>query len=116
MVSNFKIKQHLWESSFLTVGKYINLICCRQIIKIESAEKLTLNEKACLCEDQKHTLNVAKIQYQKLSSENLTMRATRIILYAKGFLNMVMVVLLLLNDPSFKLHPSRKPFISSSRS
>ena len=44
------------------------------------------------------------------------MRATRIILYAKGFLNMVMVVLLLLNDPSFKLHPSRKPFISSSRS
>ena len=109
MVSNFKIKQHLWESSLLTVGKYINLTCCRQIIKTESAE-------ACLCEDQKHTLNVAKIQYQKLSSENLTMRATRIILYAKGFLNMVMVVLLLLNDPSFKLHPSRKPFISSSRS
>ena len=46
-----------------------------QIIETESAEKLTLEEQKCLSEDQKHTLNVAKIHYQKLRSENIAMKA-----------------------------------------
>ena len=60
---------------FLAIGKYINPTRYRQIIETESAEKLTLDEQRCLSEDQKHTLNVAKIHYQKLRSGNIAMKA-----------------------------------------
>ena len=60
---------------FLAIGKYINPTRYRQFIETESAEKLTLDEQACLSEDQKHTSNVAKIHYQKLRSENIAMKA-----------------------------------------
>ena len=46
----------------------------RQIIETESSEKLTFDEQTCLSEDEKHTSNVAEIQYQKLRSENITMK------------------------------------------
>ena len=36
----------------------------RQIIETESSEKLTFDEQTCLSEDEKHTSNVAEIQYQ----------------------------------------------------
>ena len=57
------------------IGKYINPTRYRQIIETESAEKLTVEEQACLSEDQKHTSNVAKIHYQKTKSENIAMKA-----------------------------------------
>ena len=60
---------------FLAIGKHINPTRYRQIIKTESAEKLTLDQQTCLSEDQKNTSNVAKIQYQKLRSENIAMKA-----------------------------------------
>ena len=41
---DFEIKQHLWDSSFLAIGKYINLARYRQIIETERAEKPTLDE------------------------------------------------------------------------
>ena len=47
----------------------------RQIIETESSEKRTFDEQTCLSEDEKHTSNVAEIQYQKLRSENITMKA-----------------------------------------
>ena len=59
----------------LAIGKYINPTQYRQIIEIESAEKLTLEEQTCLREDQKHASNVAKILYQKLRTENVAMKA-----------------------------------------
>ena len=46
-----------------------------QIIETESAEKLTLDEKACLSEDYKRTSNVVKSHYQKLRLENIAMEA-----------------------------------------
>ena len=61
---------------FLGIGKYIKPTRYRQIIETESAEKLTLDEKTFLSVDQKHTSNVAKIHYQKLRSENISMKAT----------------------------------------
>ena len=72
---DFEIKQHLWESSFLAIRKYINPTRCRQIIETERAEKLNLGEQTCPSEDQKHTSNVAKINYQNLRSENIAMKA-----------------------------------------
>ena len=60
---------------FSAIGKYINPTRYRQIIETESAEKLTVDEQTYLSEDQKHTSNVAKIHYQKLRSENITMKA-----------------------------------------
>ena len=72
---DFEIKQHLWEISFLAIRKYINPTRYRQIIETESAEKLNLDEQKCLSEDQKHTSNVAKINFQNLRSENIAMKA-----------------------------------------
>ena len=54
---------------------YINPTRYRQIIETETAEKLTVDKQTCLSEDQKHTLTVAKIHYQKLRSENIAMKA-----------------------------------------
>ena len=59
----------------LTNEKYINPARYRQIIETESAEKLAVDEHTCLSEDQKDTSNVSKIHYQKLSSENIAMKA-----------------------------------------
>ena len=60
---------------FLAIGKYINRTRYRQIIETESAEKLTLDKQTYLSEDQKHTSNIVKINYQKLRLENIAMKA-----------------------------------------
>ena len=59
----------------MAIRKYINPTRYRQIIETESAGKLNLDEQKCLSEDQKHTTNVAKINYQNLRSENIAMKA-----------------------------------------
>ena len=72
---NSKLSNIFGRVVFLAIGKYINPTRYRQIIEIESAEKLTVDKQTCLSEDQKHTSNVAKIHYQKLRSENIAMKA-----------------------------------------
>ena len=59
---------------FLAIAKYISPTRYRQIIKTESAKKLTLDKQKCLSEDRKHTSNIAKIHYQNLRSENIAMK------------------------------------------
>ena len=74
--AHFEIKQNLWKRSFFSNWKiYKPDTRYRQIIKTESAEKLTYDEQTCLSEVEKHTSNVAKIHYQKLRSENIAMKA-----------------------------------------
>ena len=53
---------------FQAIGKYINPTRYRQIIETESAEKLDSEDQMALSEDQKHTSQVAKVHYQKVTS------------------------------------------------
>ena len=46
---------------FFAIGKYIKPAQYWQIIKTESAEKLTVVEQTCLSKGKKHLSNVAKI-------------------------------------------------------
>ena len=60
------------------IGKYINPTRYRQIIEAESIEKLDTSEQANLSIDQKHTFTVAKIHYQKCKSEDIAVKAKKI--------------------------------------
>ena len=64
MVARFKIKQHLWENSFWAIGKCINLAQHRQNRETESSKNLTVDQQACLKEDEKHMSNFAKIHWK----------------------------------------------------
>ena len=70
-----KLSNIFGRVDFLAIGKYINPTQYRRFIEIESAEKRTVDKQTCLGEDQKHTSNVAKINYQNLRSENIAMKA-----------------------------------------
>ena len=56
---------------FKPFGKCINLIQHRQIRETESAEKVAVDEHACLKEDEKHISNFTKIHWTIKSQENI---------------------------------------------
>ena len=59
---------------FQATGKYMHLTRYRQIIETESLNKLDLEEQRVVSEDQKHSSNVARINYQKLQSRDVALK------------------------------------------
>ena len=56
---------------YQTIGKYIQPTRYRQIIETESAKKLSLEDQKNISSDQKHSSQVARIQYQKNTSRRV---------------------------------------------
>ena len=59
---------------FQAIGKYIHPTRYRQIIETERVSKLDLEEQRFVCEDQKHSSNVARVHYQKLRSRDVALK------------------------------------------
>ena len=59
---------------FQAIGKYIHPTRYRQIIETESVYKSDLDEQRLVYEDQKHSLNVARVHYQKLRSREVALK------------------------------------------
>ena len=59
---------------FEAIGIYIHPTSYRQIIETQSCQTLPLKEQKWISEDQKHSLNVARVHYQKKRSRVITMR------------------------------------------
>ena len=59
---------------FQAIGKYIHPTRYRQIIEMESVNKLDLQEQRFVSEDQKHSSNVARVHYQKLRSRDVALK------------------------------------------
>ena len=59
------------------IGKYISPTHYRHMIETESIEKLDTSEQANLSQDQKHSLTVGKIHYQKRKSEDIARQKQR---------------------------------------
>ena len=60
---------------FEAIGKYIHPTRYRQIVETESVQKLSPGEQDIMSRDQKHSSQVAKIHYQKLSSREIVEKA-----------------------------------------
>ena len=58
---------------FKAIGKYIDTTRYRQIIETRSFEILLPSKQKWISEDQKHSLNVARVQHQKKRSRKVVM-------------------------------------------
>lgn len=56
------------------IGKYIHPTRYRQIVETESAGRLNAEEREAISKDQKHSSQVAKVFYQKLSSRDVALK------------------------------------------
>ena len=65
-----KLTDQLSLLVFQAIGKYIHPTRYTQIIETESVSKLDLEEQRFVSEDQKHSLNVARVHYQKFRSQH----------------------------------------------
>jgi len=66
-----KLTDQLSLLVFQAIGKYIHPTRYTQIIETESVSKLDLEEQRFVSEDQKHSLNVARVHYQKFRSQHV---------------------------------------------
>ena len=57
------------------IGKHIHPTHYRQIVKTESAARLSLGEQDIISHGQKHSSHVARTYYQKISSRNVAAKA-----------------------------------------
>ena len=57
------------------IGKHIHPTRYRQIVKTESAARLSLGEQDIISRDQKHSSHVARVYYQKITSRNVAAKA-----------------------------------------
>ena len=62
---------------FQAIGKYIHPTRYRQIVETESALRLSQEEQSVISKDQKHSSNVAKTYYQKISSRDVAVKARK---------------------------------------
>ena len=69
--ADFEIKQHLWDSSFLSDWKIYKPDTIQADCQKSKYTKTYFDEQACHSEDEKHKSNVAKIHYEKLILENI---------------------------------------------
>ena len=59
---------------FEAIGKYIHPTRYRQVIEMESAHVILPNKQKWISEDQKRSSNVARVHYQKKTSQEVAMR------------------------------------------
>ena len=59
---------------FQAIGKYIHPTRYRQTIETQSCDVLLPKEQKWMSEDQKHSLNVARVHYQKKRSHEVAER------------------------------------------
>ncbi|CAB3999845.1 partial [Paramuricea clavata] len=69
-----KLTELLSVLVFEAIGKYIHPTRYRQIIETESVNNLDLEEQQLVSEDQKHSSNVARVDYQKLRSREVALK------------------------------------------
>ena len=70
-----KLSDLMSKLVFEAIGKYIHLTRYRQIVETESVRKLSLGEQDIMSRNQKHSSQVARTHYQKLSSRETAEKA-----------------------------------------
>ena len=70
-----KLSDLMSKLVFEAIGKYIHPTRYRQIVETESVRKLSPGEQDIMSRDQKHSSQVAKTHYQKLSSREIAEKA-----------------------------------------
>ena len=70
-----KLGNEMSKLVFDTIGKYIHHTRYRQIVETQSLDALNDKEHRVLCEDQKHSSDVAKVHYQKRRSREVAVKA-----------------------------------------
>ena len=66
------------------IGRYVHPTRYRQIIETESADVLSLEEQELISQDQKYTLNVARIHYRKKRSRVVAEKGNHCIKKLRG--------------------------------
>ena len=79
-----KLSQAMCLLVYEAIGKYVHPTRYRQIIETESADVLSLEEQELISQDQKHTLNVARIHYRKKHSKVVAEKGNHCINKLKG--------------------------------
>ena len=69
---------------FDAIGKYIHPTRYRQIVEMESLDKLTSEEQGILLKYQKHSSVVAKVHYKKWRSREVAVKAHKCLQKLKG--------------------------------
>ena len=70
-----KLSDLMSKLVFEAIGKYIHPTRYRQIVETESVRKLSPGEQDIMSRDQKHSSQVAKTHYQKLSFREIPEKA-----------------------------------------